>query len=317
MSTPAAKALEGTAGTAANSAGGNAGAQGSGAGAAGAGAAGASNAPHFWDGWSAPEQKETRDWVANKAYADPFVLAKTAQGLEREAATLRSGKGYPVDAVDPKTGQPKRDDNAWKAWNTLTGVPESADKYEWPQQANDPYPQFRPLIASEFQKAGVPAAMAPQLAAGFERAVGELLKGLDAKENETSAAALKQLESSWGADYAERMQMASRGKAWLAQEAGGLNDVQMRTLEAVLGTDKFLTAMWKIGAGNGEARFAGGDHPGSFTGTASEAQAELDRITAARNAGSISDMEWREHVKPGGKFEQLRDQIVRGMAPNA
>ena len=320
MSTPAANVLSGSTGApqntgspgaaaaaatgAAANAGGNPGA---------AGGAGAANQSQFWNSWDKPEQKETRDWVANKNYADPFTLAKTAHQLEREAATLRSAKGYPVDKPGAD-GKPVRDENAWKAWNSTVGVPESPDKYEIPVPDGNPYPQFKQYMAEEFHKAGVPAAMATQLARGYESAVGRMEAQIREQENAASTQALSELEHSWGAQYQERIALAQRGQAWLSKEVGGLNEIQMRTLESVLGTTKFMSAMWKIGAGNKEGSFAGGDNGGGnrFAGGASEAQTRLNQLQADRAAGKISDHQWRGLQ---AELDQLRDQIVAGMAP--
>jgi hypothetical protein len=278
--------------------------------AAGGGAPGGA-AQGFWSSWNLPEQKETRDWVANKAYADPFTLAKTARDLEREAATLRAGKGYPTPGADGKI-----DPNADKAWRALTGVPETADKYDIPLPENNPYPQFKGFMAEELLKAGVPAAMAPALARGYEAAVAKMETQLREQENTQSQEALLQLQSSWGSNYQERMAMAARGKDWIAKEAGGLDDMQLRTLEAVLTTPKFLTMMWKIGAGNAEARFAGGDNPGAFAGGASEAQARWNQIQADRAAGKISNLAWADMTKAGGEIPTLIERIANGNAPS-
>ena len=270
----------------------------------------AANQNAFWNSWNLPDQKETREWVANKNYDSPFTLAKTAQQLEREAATLRAGKGYPVPGADGKV-----DPNAQKAWNALTGVPETADKYDIPLPADNPYPQFKTFMQEALHKAGVPAAMAPALARGYEEAVQKMEAQIREQENTQSAQQLTELQHQWGAQYQERVALAQRGKEWLAKEVGGLSDIQLRTLESVLTTPKFMAAMWKIGAGNGEARFAGGDNPPGFTGGASEAQVQFDKIQADRAAGIIKDHQWREISKPGGQLDMLRDRIVAGMAP--
>ena len=93
----------------------------------------------------------------------------------------------------------------------------------------------------------------------------------------------------------------------------GLDDLQLRTLESVLTTPKFLAAMWKIGAGNKEAGFAGGDHPGGFTGGASEAQARFNQIQIERAAGKISDFQWRNGIEK--EALDLAQRIANGMAP--
>lgn len=269
----------------------------------------------FWSGWTQPEQKETRDWAANKAYADPYVLARSARDWEREAATLRAGKGYPEDKPGAD-GKPARDENAWKAWNALVGVPEKADQYDIPLPENNPYPQFKAYMAEELHKAGVPARMAPALARGYESAVARLETELRAQEDAKSTEGLRQIEQEWGANYRERMAVADRARAWIAKETGGLDEVQMRTLEAVLGTPKWLTMLWKIGSGNQEAVFAGdGGSPRSFQGGASEAQARLDQITADRASGKLSDQAWRELTKKGGEYDALVAEVAKGFAP--
>lgn len=313
MSTPASQAL--------SSAGGAAPAGGStppaGAGAAPAGGGGAAPGTQavpagFWDGWTAPEQKEVRDWAANKRYETPFVLAKTAHQLEREAATLRAGKGYPVETTKADGTLAPPEPQSIAAWNALTGVPESADKYDIPLPADNPYPQFKTFMAEEMFAAHVPAAMATRLAAGYERAVQKMEASIKTEEDRVSAAALAELQNTWGANFKERMAFAARGSAWLAKESGGLSDLQLRVLENVLGTPKYLTMMWKLGAANGEARFAGGDNPAAFVAAAAAAQAEYDRIQAQRSEGKISDYEWRTTYEK--KYLELRDIIVAGMA---
>lgn len=273
----------------------------------------AANQSAFWNTWDKPEQKETRDWVANKNYADPFVLAKTAQGLEREAATLRSAKGYPTDVVNADGSVTKADENARKAWNAAVGVPETADKYDIPLPAGNPYPEFKTYMSEVFHQAGVPAAMSTQLAKGYESAVARMETQIREQENTTSKQQLAELERAWGSQYQERVAMAARGKEWLSKEVGGMNELQMRALESVLTTPKFMAAMWKIGAGNKEAGFAGSDGGSAFTGGASEAQARLDQITSERASGKINDHQWRTTYEK--EVMSLRDRIVSGMAP--
>lgn len=319
MSTPAAAALSAPAAAAAAPAGG---AAAGGAAAAAAPAGGASANQPFFNDWfkpEAPDAKDTTAWLANKNFADPATLVKSYRGLETEAASLRTAanlKGYPADVVDPKTGTvTKADENAVKAWRTSMGVPEAADKYEIAPPKDSPYPQFTTYLKDVLHEVGVPAAMAPKLAAGYEAAVVKMETELRAKEDTESATALKNLESEWGSNYKERVAMGSRGKEWLAKEVGGLNDIQMRTLESVLGTAKFMTAMWKIGAGNREAAFPGADGGGGskFEGGASAAQAEWDQIMADRSAGKITNYQWND-PKEVARRDALVERITNGNA---
>lgn len=270
------------------------------------------NPTAFYAAWDKPEQKEERDWVATKGYKDPYEVTKAARINERDAAVLRAGKGYPVETTKADGTVAPPEPQSVAAWNALTGVPDAADKYDIPLPADNPYPQFKTFMAEEMFAAHVPGAMAKRLAQGYERAVAKMEAHIKAQEDQVSAAALAELQNTWGANFKERMAFAARGSAWLAKEAGGLNDLQLRVLENVLTTPKYLAMMWKIGAGNGEARFAGGDNPANFVGGASEAQAEYDRIQAQRSEGKISDYEWRGTYEK--KCLELRDIIVAGMA---
>lgn len=295
MGTPASAALDGARGGAA---------PGNGGGTPGGGA------QPFFASWNAPEQKDVREWVTSKNYADPFVLAKSARDWERDAITLRANKGYPVPGQDGKV-----DEQALRGWRTATGVPETADKYDIPIPEGNPYPQFKTYMAEELLKANVPAAMAPILAKGYESAVQRMEADLRTQEDTASTAGLKQIETAWGAQYQERLAIANRAKAWMAKEAGGLNDLQLRTLESVLGTPQWLTMLWKFGAGNQEASFAGdGGSPPGFQGGATAAQAKIDQYTADRTAGKISDNQWREITKAGGEYDQLMAEIAKGFA---
>lgn len=271
----------------------------------------------FWKDWAAPEQKETRDWIANKNYADPFTLAKTAHGLEKEAATLRTAvnvKAYPTDIKNPDGTVKKADENAVKAWNTAMGVPATAADYKLEIPANAPYPQFTGYLSEVLHAAGVPPAMAPKLAAGYEAAVSKLETELRTQEDAKSQADLKQLESEWGSNYQERVALGKRGKDWLAKEVGGLSDQQMRTMESVLGTAKFMSLMWKFGEGNKEPSFAASNgNAKGFEGVASAAQAEYDGLMADRTAGKISDYQWKD----AGFQTRLNGLVERIAAGNA
>jgi hypothetical protein len=313
MSTPAAQALEGAGSTPA--------AAPSAPAAAPIAAPPAAQTPAanegFWKDWQAPEQKDVRDWVSNKNFSDPFTLAKSARELETSVASLRAQanlKGYPADKVNPDGTVVKADDNARKAWNAAVGVPESADKYEIKLPENTAYPQFAKYMAEGMLEVGVPAAMAPKLAAAYEAAVTKLQTELAAQENAKSEEGLLQLQKDWGAKYQENLSLANRARAFFTKEVGGMTPEKERTLEAVLGTPTWLNLLAKIGAGNKEPGFAGSDTPSTFGNSASAAQAELDKITAERTAGTMTDHAWREFDKPGGRREQLIETIVGGMA---
>lgn len=271
----------------------------------------------FWSTWVDKADTDTRTWLGSKNYPDPKTALTSFRNMEREASTLRGAKpGYPADTIAADGKVVKADAQARAAWNLSMGVPDSPEKYDLPVPAENPYPQFKSFMAKAFHDIGVPPAMATAIAKGYESSVQQMEAVLRTEENQKSTIAMAELERAWGSNFQERTSLAARGKQWLANEVGGLNEIQMRTLEATLGTDKFMTAMWKIGAGNKEGGFAGGDNnrPG-FGNSASEAQSRLDELQRQRTENKLSDFQWRELDKPGGELEQLRDRIVQGMAP--
>lgn len=273
----------------------------------------------FWDSWlpaneAKPEIKEAREWISNKNYADPLTLVRSAHQFERDAATLRAGRGYPTAATNPDGTPAKIDENAWKAWTTAVGVPETADKYDIPVSNDNPYPQYKSEMAQAFHRLGVPAAMATGLARANEEIISKLETQIKADEDAKSELSLKELEREWGPNYQERVALAARGKSWLAQEVGGIDDRQMRVLENVLGTSKFLSAMWKMGAGNREAQMAGSSSSSGFgAGSAADAQAKMDQLTASRMKPGTVEYGWST-----SKFleatQELEKTIINGMA---
>jgi len=261
-----------------------------------------------------PTAKEAREWLGAKGFKDPVSLVTSYRETERTANELRAAanlKGYPTDKVNPDGTVVKADENAMKAWRASMGVPAQPADYKLEAPANSPYPQFTGYLSEVLHEVGVPAAMAPKLAAGYEKAVARLEAELRAQEDAQSTAALEQLKQEWGANYQERVALGARGKAWLANQVGGLNDVQLRTLEAVLGTPKFMTAMWKLAAGNAELKFAGNDGGGapSFAGGGEALQAEYQQLQADRAAGKISTDEYRK------REPELAARIAAGFAP--
>ena len=306
MSTPAAQALSGTAAPASAPP----------PAAAPPVAPGAAPAPAandgFWKDWTAPEQKDVREWIANKNFADPFTLAKSARELETRTATLQAAanlKGYPTEAKNADGTVKPVDAQARAAWNATMGVPETADKYEIPVPANNPYPQFKTYMAEALHKAGVPAAMAPVLAKGYEEAIQRMETDIRAKEDVDSKAGLLELQRDWGTKYQENMALANRGRAFLTQHVTGMTEDKERSLEALLGTPTWLNLLQTFGAGNKEPGFAGGDGKPGFENSVTAAQSELDQLTADRAAGKITTERFRN------RSAELADVIARGMAP--
>lgn len=269
----------------------------------------------FYSSWNNPDQKAVRDVIGNKNFADPFALAKSYVELEGQVGTLRTQanlKSYPADKVNPDGTVIKAEDNARKAWNLTMGVPETADKYELPiaTENNPVATQFKTLISEAFLKNGVPPAMASSIANDYATIERTLMAQIQAQEKTTSEQQLLELQRAWGPNYQERIELSKRGEAYLAKEMGGMTDAQKRSIESALGTDKWMTMLWKIAAGNKEPGFAGGSgNPSTFGNSASAAQVELDSISAQRTAGTMSQDAFRKRA------DELIPMITAGMAP--
>lgn len=316
----AAEAMAGAAGAGAGAGAAGAGAAGAGAAGAGAGAAGGQGqqgAPSgFWDEWKAPEQKDVREWAANKRYADPFTLARSARELEQQVGTLRATRpGYPTPETTADGKPTPAYEQAMKAWRMTTGVPESADKYQLPTIENNPYPQFGKYVTEMFHEAGVPAGLATQIFNGWEKVVQKLETEQRAAEDVRSQAAVLELQQEWGPNFQERAALAKRGWDFISSQVGGIEPDKMRLLEHALGSAAFMKVGWQVGAGNGEARYAGGNQGASaMQGGVSQAQARFAQLQADRGSGKISDHEWRA-LQP--EIDSLVKQIAEGNAPAA
>lgn len=222
----------------------------------------------------------------------------------------------PDDKYDDQGNLVKADDAGRQAFYAKIGVPAKAEDYNLPVPADNPYPEFKTLMQSVFHENGVSSRQALAISKGWEGALGKMEEAIRAREDAQSNLEMAELERAWGANYQERLAIGARGRAWLSEQLGGLTDVQQRQLESLLGTTKFMTMMWKFGAGNKEISTAGGDAQkgGGFAPSASDAQRELDQIRADRQNGKISDYEWRDLDKPDGKIAQLTKTIIAGMA---
>jgi hypothetical protein len=316
MSTPAAQVLSGGAAPAGGGApGGQGAAPPAGGGAGGSAPAGGAPAAAFYETWLPANDanvKDAREWLSTKNFKDPVAFVQSARETERTAHELRAAaalKGYPSDKTNPDGTVVKADENARKAWNAAMGVPATADEYGLKPPEGDPYPQFTGYMAQLLHNAGVPPAMAKLLYDGYNAANVKLLTELRAAEDATSAAAVKNLETEWGANFRERVALGARGKEFLSKEVGGISDEQWRSMEGLFGTAKMMSLMWKIGAGNGEAKFPSGGGQPAFEGGVDAAKAAYAQLQADRAAGKISTEEYRK------REPELAAAIAGGFAP--
>ena len=283
-----------------------------------ANAAPAANQP-FYTGWTNPDQKDVLDWAKNKNFADPYALAKSARELETTLGPLRAAanlKGYPSATVAKDGTVTPPNPAAVAAWNAANGVPATPDKYEIPELPNNPYPEYGTGVKEIAHRLGMPPALLKAFATEHEALVQKVEAQAREQEDSQSKAALLTLQSEWGTKYQENMGLAQRARNMLLKDVSGLTPEKERSIEAMLGTSTWLSLLSKIGSGNTEHSFAGGDGaPGAFAGAHAQAQAEYSQIQADRASGKISNLAWSDLSRKGGKIEELINRIAAGAAP--
>lgn len=238
---------------------------------------------------NAIQNPDVKAWLGEKKYESPEVLASSAYSLERLYGADKAGR----TAILPKD---EKDVEGLKAFNAKIGVPDTADGYKlpFPEGADD---GFAKTAAGWFHEAGVPAKGAAKVAEKWNAWVAEQVKAGEAADKAKAEQDLTALRGEWGAASTEREEFARRGLRGIGKEAG-LNDADLATLEASLGTAKMLKVFWKLGETMKEGGFAGGGND-NFGMSPAAAQTEIDKITADRQAGKITDYDWKSG-KPDG-----------------
>lgn len=238
-------------------------AAGAGTGTSGAAAgSGAANAP--WYGEVAPEVKT---WADGKAYKDAAAALSAHMSLEKLI-------GVPADQI---LRLPKPEDAAgWDGvWSRL-GRPEAADKYELPVPEGDDG-SFAKQVAPLLFANGVPKAMAQKLAAGMNDLSASMIKTQHEQAQAKAAADLAALKNEWGQDFDKRAEFGRRALREIGTPAG-LNDADLGTLEAALGTSKMLKLFAGLGEASATAKFSGSQDGGGFQMTKSQAAAKITQL---------------------------------------
>lgn len=235
---------------------------GAGAGATGQGSDQAANTP--WYGQITPEVKS---WVDGKAYKDPQAALSAHMSLEKVM-------GAPADQI---LRLPKPEDAAgWDVvWSRL-GRPEAADKYELPVPEGDDG-SFAKQVAPLLFANGVPKAMAQKLAAGMNDLSASMIKTQHEQAQAKAAADLAALKNEWGQDFDKRAEFGRRALREIGTPAG-LNDADLGTLEAALGTSKMLKLFAGLGEASATAKFSGSQDGGGFQMTKSQAAAKITQL---------------------------------------
>lgn len=231
-----------------------------------AGAGGAD--PDWYNSLSADGENgaSLRDWVKASGVKDLNGLAKIAR--DNQAALRESGR------VKMPGSDAKPEEVA--AWHKAIGVPEAPEGYELRGPAGEdgnPVPLNEgltgPLAASAI-KHGIPKAALEGLVQDFVTAQQDQIFAADKAARDAASAWFK----AQGSEGQAKLAAIDR-----AAEALGLSGQEVIGLRNVLGADKALPLLARIGEGMGEDRFVDGGKL-RFGVSGAQAQTELDRLKA-------------------------------------
>jgi len=249
-----------------------------------------------WYGEIPADRAELREWVANKAFADPITALESAYNLEKLI-------GAPPEQI---LRLPKPDDaEGWaKVWERL-GRPAKPEEYELPVptgpdgKPSEADAKFAQFVAGVFHQAGVPKAAAVTIAKAVNEYAAQqreaYVRELEAKANRE----LEELKAEWGASFSEREEWARRGLRAYGQKAGLTGD-DLNALESAIGTAKMLRLFVALGETTSEHDI-GGEGAGSGSGgsgmTPQQAKARLDELRQQRIEGKISQDDYLKEAE--------------------
>jgi DNA-binding phage protein len=250
-------------------------------------------AAQWWEDKRFDEKSQTYFKSRGLDKLDPLdALAKSVehyQSVERKI-------GIPQDRLLTKPGEGE-DRVEWMKQNAdVFGIPETPEGYEikrpdsWPKDMpwNEAFQAFVELRAGE---------------------VAKLMQGAEQDYQAANAKMEAELQRDWGADYGARMAQAKRGMSYIAEQAG-LNTEDTQRVLALMTKETGDAQVVRMADAIG--RMLSEDNLGDITGgasaysamSASEAQAELDRLT-----GKDGEYYKAIEVKDREKIKSLKAKV--------
>lgn len=251
---------------------------------------------------------EFANYVKGKNYPTPRDALYGHYSAERMVGLDKAGR----TVVLPKDD---KDIEGLKAFNAKIGVPETPEGYKLPLPQGDDG-VFAKVASSWFHSAGVPAKAAEKIATAWNEYIASEVQKAEAADQALSVQQLEALRTEWGQGFEAKAEFGRRGLRAIGKEAG-LDDQDLKKLEASIGTAKMLKMFSKVGEAGGEALFAGGEGGGSgsnFRISPQAAQQQIDAFRKDRAEGKINDWTWKNETQP--QVEKLME-IAAGAAPNA
>lgn len=252
----------------------------------------AGNAPWFDEIIANEKDAEFANYVKGKNYPTPRDALYGHYSAERMVGLDKAGR----TVVLPKDD---KDVEGTKAFYVKIGVPETPEGYKLPlPQGDDGI--FAKAASGAFHKFGVPAKAAEGIATWWNEYIATEVQKAEAADQAASVQQLEALKGEWGQAFDTKAEFGRRGLRAVGKEAG-LDDRDLKKLEATLGTAKMLKMFSKIGEGAGESAFAGGEGGGSgsnFRISPEAAQQQIDAFRKDRAENKINDYTWKTEIEP-------------------
>ena len=266
-----------------------------GGGSAPGGTNGLPTAPAATGWWDSVKDGDVKGWLATKNYPSAEHALQAHRSLEQLMGADKAGR----TVLLPK------DDNDAEGWKNLTarlGVPEKPDGYKLPMPSEGGDENFSRTAASWFHAAGVPPRAANAVAEKWNAWVAEQVQSGRAADDAEANKQMEGLKGEWGAKYDENRELAARGFAAFAKQFGlqfdGEPSEAFLRAQSVFGAANLTRLFHGFGSMMSESGFKGLNTAGAFGMSATDAQKQVDQITADRAAGKISDFAWRTEYEP-------------------
>ena len=242
--------------------------------------------PNEGDPWYGELADDTpqdfKDWIGNKAFADPVTALQSGFNTEKLIGLEKAGR----TVVMPKD---ENDTEGLAAFRTKLGVPDSPEGYELPVPEGQSE-EFSKVASTWFHEAGVPKAAAAGIAEKWNTHINELVTKQQDEAKLAAEQQLNALKTEWGDAYGKNAEFGRRGFAAYGSKAG-LDENDLKAVEATIGTAKMLKLFHSLGESMSESEFTEGDHK-TFSMTPDEAQSKLDQARKDRLADKLTEKEF-------------------------
>lgn len=246
------------------------------------GGGGGDGAAKPWHGeFKADAPADFKEWVANKAFADPQAALYSQFNQEKLLGADRAGR----TVVLPKDD---KDVEGTKALREKLGVPAKPEDYGLTVQEGDK-PEVVAKVAGFMHKHGIPKSAAQGLLADIRAENIAIRKAQETEAATKAQGELTALHTEWGTAKDANTALAKRFAGEL-----GLNEADMTTMESALGTAKFMRMMHAGGTKLGEHGTVPRDDKGGggFGYTQAQAKEQLEAGRVKRSEGKMGEQEW-------------------------